>query len=247
VIDASQSYTQAVVYESLRRLGFDEAADCSEHLAYEKVTLAASAARELGAPVPDGASVVAMTGRGGIQVFADELLDMLGNRVRERTSDGASAEDIAVGAARYYMLKYSNNQRIAFDFEEALRTTGETGVYLQYAYVRASGIARKAGAATSTLAAPDGGLPDLDRALVLAMARYPSALRSAVEERSILVFAKYAFELATAFNAFYDNTTPVVRESSHSLKNWRLHLVKAFRLLLGDVLDVLGIPRLERL
>jgi arginyl-tRNA synthetase len=247
VIDASQSYPQQVVYESLRRLGYADAADHSEHMAYEKVSLAAEAARELGAEVPEGASVVAMTGRGGVQVFADELLDLLADKVRERTTDAATAEAIAVGAARYYMLKYSNNQRIAFDFEDALRTTGETGVYLQYAYVRASGIARKAGVAEGEPSIPESGIPALDRALALSMIRYPGVLAAAAQDRSVLTLAKYAFELATAFNAFYDNTTPVVKEEDDSTRAWRIHLVSGFRLVMGDVLDNLGIPRLDRI
>ncbi len=247
VIDATQAYPQQVVYESLRRLGYAEAADRSEHLAYERVSLAADAARELGAEVSDDASVVAMTGRGGIQVFADDLLDRLAERVSTRAQSAEASEQIAAGAARYYMLKYSNNQRIAFDFDEALRTTGETGVYLQYAYVRSGGIVRKlAGSATSS-PPPGTGIPDPDRNLVLAMARYPTVLSTAVADRSVQTVAKYAFDLATAFNAFYDNTTPVVREPEPDLKAWRTGMVGAFRLVMGDVLDVLGIAKLEQI
>ncbi len=252
VIDDRQAYPQQVVYDCMRRMGFVSQADASEHLSYAVVNLSPAAARELGVPVDDKdkGKPVAMSGRGGIQVFADELLDRLEAKVRERTGDDASAAAIAVGAARYYMLKFSNSQIITFDFDEALRTAGETGVYLQYAIVRAGGILRKN--VTNEQAAPSPAPPPdafdaLDRNLVLAIARYPQALESAATERSPQTLAKYAFELATTFNSFYDNTTPIVQEKDEIVAAWRMGLVHAFRLVLSDVLDVLGIPVLERI
>lgn len=200
-----------------------------------------------------------MSGRGGIQVFADDLLDRLEAKVSERTGDHASAAAIAAGAARYYMLKFSNTQIITFDFDEALRTTGETGVYLQYSIVRAAGIIKKASdprppaaqaqapAPAPAAAPPPAVLDPRDRELVLAMARYPRALATAAGERAPQALAKYAFELATAFNAFYDNTTPIVQETDAEVAAWRLGLVHAFKLVLSDALELLGIPVLERI
>lgn len=249
VIDDRQSYPQQVVYECLRRLGFDQAADASRHLAYAVVNLSADAARELGVDVADGQTSVAMSGRGGIQVYADDLLDRLGARLEERMPDRAAADAVAVGAARYYMLKFGNTQPITFDFEEALRTTGETGVYLQYAHVRACGILRRveaAGIAADPAPAPTE-LPSPDRDLVLAMAAYPRVLAKAGAELSAQSVAKYAFELATAFSTFYDNTTPILKEDDHALRAWRAGLVGAARLVLADALGILGIPALERI
>ena len=247
VIDAKQSYLQQVVYDSLRRLGYDQAAERSEHLAYGVVTLTADAARQLGVEVDADASTVAMSGRQGVQVLADDLFDRLAALVAERAASPEAAAAVAAGAARYYLLKFSNNQPIAFDFEEALRTTGETGVYLVYAYVRAGGIVRKLEAAETRPSEPPADPPGLDRALVLKMAQYPRLLAASADLRSVQVVAKYAFELATAFNAFYDNTPPVVSEPDPALRAWRGGLVAAFRLVMADVLDVLGIPALERL
>ena len=250
VIDDRQAYPQQVVYDCLRKMGFEAEADASEHLGYAVVNLSPAAARELGVPVEDESKPVAMSGRGGVQVFADDLLDRVEAKVRERTDDDASASAIAVGAARYYMLKFSNTQTITFDFDEALRTAGETGVYLQYAIVRAGGIVRKVVGESGRQPgpAPLTSEPDArDRALVLALARYPRALETAASERSPQILAKYAFELATSFSSFYDNTTPIVHETDPSVAAWRVGLVHAFRLVLSDVLDVLGIPVLERI
>jgi arginyl-tRNA synthetase len=94
--------------------------------------------------------------------------------------------------------------------------------------------------------APDT-VPDLDRALVLKLAEYPRILASAGQERAIQMLAKYAFELASAFSSFYDNTPPILQEQDAVLRAWRAGLVAAFRLVLADVLDVLGIPIVERI
>jgi arginyl-tRNA synthetase len=246
VIDASQSYPQQVVYEGLRRLGFDRQADASEHLAYGLVSLTPASARAVGVEVADAEKTVAMKGRAGVQVFADDLLDRLETLARERGAEGsASPSAIAVGAARYYMLKFSNQQDIVFDFEDALRTTGETGVYLQYAFVRASGILKRAGTSASAMAPAE--IPEPDRALVLRMADYPRLMATSAVERSPSVLAKFAFELAATFSSFYDNTTPVVAEPDAALKDWRVSLVAAFRGVLGDLLSVLGIPAPEQI
>lgn len=246
VIDASQSYLQQVVYEALRQLGYSEAADRSEHLAYGRVVLSRETAQELGLEVATGTGAVAMSGRSGVQVFADDLLDWLTKRAMEQGADAHTAPAAAVGAARYYMLKYANSQQITFDIDASLRTTGETGVYLQYALVRANGIRRKMGCAPEPAPAPRP-LAELDRNLALRMAAYPAALQTAATTRSVQVLAKYAFDLATAFSAFYDNTPPVVQESDPMVRRWRYGLVGAFALVMADVLRVLGIPAIERL
>jgi arginyl-tRNA synthetase len=249
VIDDRQSYPQQVVYECLRRLGYGGAAQASRHLAYAVVNLSAAAAAELGVEVEPGQSSVAMSGRGGIQVFADDLLDRLTARLSERMADPSAASDVAVGAARYYMLRFGNTQPITFDFDEALRTTGETGVYLQYAHVRACGILRRVAESgiVAVPSAPPDPLPGPDRDLVLAIAAHPRALATAGEELAPQLVAKHAFDLATAFNAFYDNTPPIVQEADIGLRAWRAGLVAAARLVLADALGVLGIPALERI
>lgn len=249
VIDVRQSYPQQVVYECLRRLGYAAQADSSHHLAYGVVNLSAAAARELGVAVDDGQAVVAMSGRGGIQIFADDLLDRLEARLAERTADPAVAAAVASGAARYYMLKFGNTQDIAFDFDDALRTTGESGVYLQYALVRARGILRRlaeSGVGSAPAPAPDE-LADADRGLVLRMLQWPRALDSAAEAVSAQPVAKYAFDLASAFSAFYDNTGPIVQETDGAVQRWRAGLVRAFDALFSDVLDTLGVPQLDRI
>jgi Arginyl-tRNA synthetase len=166
VIDVRQSYTQKVVKEGLRVLGFEREAEASEHFSYEIVALSPKAARQLAerfgeeyrlTPEDEQKPYVEMSGRKGLGVKADDLVEMLLDRSRAEVAsrrekadapDAAStaeqdAKSIAVGALRYFLLKFGRNKVIAFDFDEAVNFEGDTGPYLQYSLVRAGNIFRK--------------------------------------------------------------------------------------------------------
>jgi len=254
VIDVRQSYPQEVVYESLRRLGFVQQADESVHLAYEVVALSAEAARTLGVPVEPGKTTYAFSGRQGIEVKADDLLDLAGRQMtakleeqqaagRGKSADPAIAEALAAGAVRYYLLKFGLNQVIPFDFEDALRHTGDTGVYLQYAYARACNVLQRAGPP------PEAPLPaeilPADKALALCLGRLVGVVEEAAARLAPAILARYAFELATAFSDFYEHTPMLYREEDAALRRLRTRLVAAFRQNLHNTLTLLGIPPLE--
>src|SRR5207302_1916873 len=158
VIDARQSEAQNTVIEALRGLGHNEAADHYTHFSYEMVALTPRCAAELGYTLSDEdktRSYIEVSGRKGFGVKADDLLDQLivsaKNEVDSRHPELSDAErqsiatQIAIGALRYFMLKFTKQSLIAFDFKEALSFEGETGPYAQYAVVRATSIFRKAG------------------------------------------------------------------------------------------------------
>jgi arginyl-tRNA synthetase len=160
VIDARQSEAQNTVIEALRGLGHDEAADRYTHFSYEMVALTPRCAAELGYTLSDedkGRSWIEVSGRKGFGVKADDLLDaLIAAASREvdgrhpelsETDRAAIATQIAIGALRYFMLKFTKPSVIAFDFKEALSFEGDTGPYAQYAVVRASNIFRKGGVA----------------------------------------------------------------------------------------------------
>ena len=157
VIDSRQSYLQDVVVAGLRALDFQKQADASIHFSYEMVALTPRTCVEMGIQLSDEdkkKAYVEVSGRKGLGVKADDLLDKL-----IETALGGScliaipkplppiassvAEMIAVGALRYFMLKFTRNSVIAFDFHEALSFEGETGPYVQYATVRAGNILKK--------------------------------------------------------------------------------------------------------
>jgi arginyl-tRNA synthetase len=263
VIDSRQSYLQDVVVAGLRALGFEKQAEASVHFSYEMVALSPRTCIEMGIELSDEDKkrpYVEVSGRKGLGVKADDLIDKLIEKALEEvTSRHAEdpelqrrgvAEKIAIGALRYFMLKYTRNSVIAFDFAEALSFTGETGVYVQYAAVRASKILGK-------LAERGDALPDfraelsrdaINRQLsderlwqaLLTASKADAAIEQAVSSGEPSHVARYAFQLAQAFSTFYQDF-PVVAESDKEKKTFLLWLTTYFRAQLERTLGVLGI------
>jgi arginyl-tRNA synthetase len=239
VIDARQAYPQRVVQRALRRLHHEREADNSIHLSYEVVALTPAAAAELGVEIEEGHGSVALSGRRGIEVRADDLLDRAITRLSANAWDAESAQVVAAGAVRYYLLKFSLNQIIAFDFDEALRVTGDTGVYLQYAHARAAGILRKVDAGGEPAKAPET-LHPAERELLHTIEAYPRALTETAVALSPSILTTYAFGLASAFSDFYEHTPAMVREDDPAVRGFRRALVAAARATLADALCSLG-------
>jgi arginyl-tRNA synthetase len=192
-------------------------------------------------------------------VKADDLIDKLIEaalaEVEERHQSSPPDErrtvatQIAVGALRYFMLKFTRNSVIAFDFHEALSFEGETGPYVQYAAVRASNILSKLEARGEALPDFNASLtrPVLERQLdedcwqlLLAASKVGSAVDRAISSGEPAHMAKYAFQLAQAFNNFY-HSYPVLQEQNPERRTFLLWMTSYFRDRLLDTLDILGI------
>jgi arginyl-tRNA synthetase len=269
VIDSRQMYLQALLSQALRTLGHPEQADNSVHFSYEMVALSHKTARELGYE-PDDAEAprkpfVEVSGRKGLGVKVDDLLDLLTDKAAkevaarnpEFSADECrrAASQIAVAAIRYFMLKFSRGKLIVFDIEEALSFEGETGPYLQYAAVRAQNILTKLkdregidepevlrrldGLAADELETHDGDLYDL-WAVVLEASRLDDIVEQVVRSLEFSALAKYAFGLAQLFSAFY-HKYPIVNEEQADRKLWRAAGVAYFRSQLTKALDLMGI------
>jgi len=145
VIDTRQSYPQEVVKKGVAAISPERGEKASVHLAYEMVALSPAAAEELGFQLSDedrSKPFIEMSGRKGLGVKADDLIDRLEANalveVESRHPDAADEEkkhiahQIAVGALRYFLLKFTRNTVIVFDFAEALSFDGETGLFCQY-------------------------------------------------------------------------------------------------------------------
>jgi arginyl-tRNA synthetase len=158
VIDARQAEAQNTVIEALRGLGHNEAADRYTHFSYEMVALTPRCAAELGYQLSEEDKArpwIEVSGRKGFGVKADDLMDALIASARKEVDSrhpeliaaerAEIATKIAIGALRFFMLKYTKPSVIAFDFKDALSFEGETGPYAQYAVVRATNIFRKGG------------------------------------------------------------------------------------------------------
>jgi arginyl-tRNA synthetase len=263
VIDSRQSYLQDVVVAGLRALGFEKQAEASVHFSYEMVALSPRTCIEMGIELSDEDKkkpYVEVSGRKGLGVKADDLIDKLIEKALEEvTSRHAEdpepqrrrvAEKIAIGALRYFMLKYTRNSVIAFDFAEALSFTGETGVYVQYAAVRATKILGKLEERGETL--PDFRTELTRNAIarqladerlwqaVLTASKADAAIEQAVTSGEPSHVARYAFQLAQAFSTFYQDF-PVVTETDKEKKTFLLWTTTYFRAQLEHTLGVLGI------
>ncbi len=257
VIDVRQSYLQQVVYESLRRLGYVEQAENSQHLGYEVVTLSARTAASLGVDTSDKREFYPMSGRKGIEIKADDLINAAITRMLEvRRQDGKeitqeTAAALAASAIRYFMIRFSLQQIIALDIDEALRPNGDTGVYLQYAYTRANSIQRRLQDAGDELPERLEQLPaQLEQSeweLLRHIDTYPRQLAEASEKTAPNMLASYAYELAAHFSEFYEHTPPIVKETDEAVKAFRALLVQATTQTMNNVLRILGFEPQERI
>jgi arginyl-tRNA synthetase len=258
VVDVRQSYLQQVVYESLRRLGYTEQADNSKHLGYEVVTLSRATAASLGVDISDGREFYPMSGRKGIEIKADDLINAAIQRMREvrRQDDKPEITDeiaavLAASAIRYFMIRFGLQQIIVLDMDEVLRPNGDTGVYLQYAYARANSIERRLHESGYEIPADLEQLPkQLEQSeweLLRHIDAYPRKLAEAAEHCSPSVLAAYAYDLAAHFSDFYEHTPPIVKESNEQVKAFRARLVQATVQTMNNVLRVLGFEPLERI
>jgi arginyl-tRNA synthetase len=251
VIDVRQSYLQQVLYESLRRLGFTEQANNSIHLAYEVVTLSAPTAARLGVDTSDGRDFYPMSGRKGIEIKADDLINAAMERMLETKPDlpPETAARLAASAIRYFMIRYNLQQVIALDMDEALRPNGDTGVYLQYAYARANSILRKlAGEGYRTperLETLPEQLEQSEWDLLRHIDAYPRSLAEASDKLAPYMLASYVYDLAAHFSDFYEHTSPILRETNEQVKAFRSSLVRATVQTMDNALRVLGFVPLE--
>jgi arginyl-tRNA synthetase len=278
VIDSRQAYPQQVVQQGIRALGYTEQADRLKHFSYNVVALTPRCAQELGYEIPPEDAkkpYVEVSGRKGQGVKADDLIDRLiaGARkeVDERHADtseperAAIANAIAVGALRYFLLRFTRSTVIAFDFKDALSFEGETGPYVQYAVVRVNGIVRKGteadpnfGAANAAnLKRIESGQIDVAKFLasgtgddlwdlVLLAGSLDSRTGTAVGAQEPAFLARYAFELAQAFNVFY-HKHHILSEENAEKRAFLLRLTSLVREQLITTLGLLGITAPEKM
>jgi arginyl-tRNA synthetase len=261
VIDARQSDPQNTVIEALRLLGYADQAEHYTHFSYEMVALTPRCAMELGYEVSaedQQRAYIEVSGRKGFGVKADDLMDRLitastgevDTRHPELTAEERAAigRQIAIGALRYFMLKFTKQSVIAFDFKEALAFEGETGPYAQYAVVRASNIFRKAGVDPEQALATG---VDYERyfaeesgteiwELWLLAGKTSFVVEQCIATTEPAFAAKHAFQLAQLFNNFY-HRHHILTEADEGRKKFLLATAAVVRRELIKVLGVMGI------
>jgi arginyl-tRNA synthetase len=267
VIDARQSEAQNTVIEALRELGHGEAADRYTHFSYEMVALTPRCAAELGYTLSDEDKArpwIEVSGRKGFGVKADDLLDALiasaGKEVDARHPELSEVErasiamQIAIGALRYFMLKFTKPSVIAFDFKDALSFEGDTGPYAQYAAVRASNIFRKGGLDPESFCRDAAGRVATEGfaqfltgesgndiwELWLAAAKTSYIVGQCIATTEPAYLAKHAFQLAQLFNTFY-HRYPILSEADEGRRKFLLATTAVVRRELIRVLAAMGI------
>jgi arginyl-tRNA synthetase len=267
VIDARQSEAQNAVIEALRGLGYNDRADHFTHFSYEMVALTPRCAAELGYELSEDERArpyIEVSGRRGFGVKADDLIDkLIASAKKEVDSRHAEldkseregiAKQIAIGALRYFMLKYTKQSVIAFDFKDALSFEGETGPYAQYAVVRASNIFRKGGMHPDRFAADLSSAisaNDLTKYLTgtennelwelwLAASKTGYIVDQCIATTEPAYLAKHVFQLAQLFNTFY-HRHPILAEADEQKKRFLLATTAVVRRELIRALQVMGI------
>jgi arginyl-tRNA synthetase len=268
VIDTRQAYVQDVVAQGLRGLGHAEAAENSIHLSYERVVLTPRCAAEMGYELSAEdvkSAYVEVSGRKGLGVKADDLIDRLEaaalGEVQQRHAEMSAEEQkqtahaIAVGALRFFLLKFTRNAIIAFDFKDALSFEGETGPYCQYAVVRIRGIRRKGAEAGATRIAvtPETAqkiLADAEGSglweVLLAAGSLDYGVDAAIVAQEPAFVAKYAFQLAQAFNNFY-HKHHILSEADEQKRAFLVGLTELVEAQLVRALDLMGIEAPEKM
>jgi arginyl-tRNA synthetase len=281
VIDSRQSYPQEIVKKGVAAIVPDFGEEASVHLSYEMVALSPAACADLGIQVSSEDQkkpYIEMSGRKGLGVKADDLIDRLESdalaEVKARHPDlreneqRDTAHAIAVGALRYFLLKFTRNSVIAFDFKEALSFEGETGPYCQYSAVRANSIFRKlearegiqtdsatgGGSSASAFAATNDQVNEILKgetgdeiwSLLMLSARLSEAISQAAASAEPAILAKYTFNLAKSFNLFYHRHR-IIAEEDMTRRTVLIFVATYTRNQLTAALATLGISVPERM
>lgn len=253
IIDSRQARLQRIVSEVLSQIAGGHAGQYL-HLGYEAVTISSDTARALGIDIGDK-EFMHMSGRKGIYVNADFVLDKLLTKayeeVKSRNPDFSeeqlreTAEEIAISALRYNMIKQDLDKIITFDIKESLSLEGDTGPYLQYAYARSQRILEKYGQEISP-ARYELLQHESEIGVIKEISKLDLVIEEAARSLSPKTVARYAYSLATTFNLFYEKV-PVLKEANGDIRMARLALVKSFGIVLRNALQVLGLTALERM
>lgn len=266
VIDVRQSYLQNIISQILTPVSPPDHQRQFMHFSYEMVALTPRCVEEMGFVISEeqkAKSFVEVSGRKGIAIKGDDLLAQLTEKslaeVRSRHPElevskaRAIAADIAIGALRYFMIKFSANSVIAFDFKDALAFEGDTGPYLQYSLVRINSILRKLADSGAVLEFNDANTSVLDdneyhitHDLLLELSLMEIQVETAIMNHELSFIANYTYSLCQKFNHYY-HLFPIVAEKDMPKKLLRRQVILLVKEKLASLLEILGIPIPERM
>jgi len=246
VIDSRQSRLQKIITTLMSH--FKSSKNSYVHLGYESVTLSSDTAKTLG--IDTQGKSAQMSGRKGLYVNVDSMIDILENKTYEETKkrnltlDESAirkiAHDVAIGTIRYEMIKQDLDKIITFDISKSMSLEGDTSPYIQYTHARSSGILAKAGFDPNFETSFELLENPFEISLIKEIGKFELNVIDAANNLSPKVIARYCHILSVAFNAFYEHVK-VLDDKNESLKNERLCLVLSFKLTIQKALGLLGI------
>lgn len=252
VIDNRQTRLQKIIKEILNK--FESNSNRYMHLGYGPVLLSNRTAKDLGMESEDQKSVQ-MSGRKGVFVDADFVLDTLYRKAKEETIKRNSeitgkdlertSEEIAISAMRYSLIKNDLEKELKFDMIDSLSLDGNSGPYLQYAYARCCRLIEKS--KTNSFSGDASILTDpIEYRLIKHLSKYAISIEDTINNMEPKLIALYAYELATMFNLFYEKL-PILKGSDAEISRARVSLVEAIRKILKIFISFVGITPLERM
>ena len=251
IVDNRQNRLQLIIREILSRL---EQASGYLHLSYAPVTLSSKTANNAGFEIGNR-NYVQMSGRSGLFVDADYVLDLLHEKAKSEIKKRNAAmedeevdhisEQIAVSAIRYNLIKYDLDKAINFDIDDSLSLAGNSGPYVQYAHARAINVVKKS-KSIAFLANAELLTNDLEVSLIRQLSKFEIMILETVKNVNPKLVAQYLYELADLFNTYYEKT-PIMREKDLDISIARIGLTKATQLILAESLHLLGMVPLDKM
>ena len=252
VIDSRQSRLQNIITHLMSDFKSNE--NAYVHLGYESVTLSSDTAQTLG--IDTHGKSTQMSGRKGLYVNADSIIELLEKKTFEETKKRHSdldekiihkiANDVAIGTIRYEMIKQDLDKIITFDLTKSMSLEGNTAPYIQYSHARSSRILEKAGFEPNFDTSFEILKNEFEISFIKQIGKFDLEIIDAVNNLSPKVIAKYCYNLAVAFNAFYEHVK-VLDGKDDALVNSRLCLVSSFKSTILNALGLLGISSPDRM
>lgn len=266
VIGIRQSYLQNIISQVLNSLGPENLGGHFIHFSYEMVALTPRCVREMGFVISaddEKKNYVDVSGRKGIAIKAEELISKLTEKTLEEVTkrhpqmkpDKAQkiASEIAIGALRYFMIKFNSKSVIAFDFKDALAFEGDTGPYLQYTLVRIKSILKKLGESEMSFEPKELDILILEEReldifyeILLHISMLDSQIEFAIDNHEISGIANYTYSICQKFNQYY-HFFPIIAEKRIPVRHLRISLILLVREKLESLLHIMGIPVPERM
>lgn len=253
-IDIRQAFPQEIVKNSLEVLGFKKEAENFKHIAYGIVSLNPRTARELGIELEAGKNQYAMSGRDGMVVLADDLLNLIEAKLKQKHKDAPDPRKIAAAAIKYLMLTHNTYSDIVFSYDKALDIYGNSGPYLQYTYARCGSVLRKANkmfpdfsTEKSIESYKELRLSEQEISIMRWLIHFPEVILEAGKSYAPNLLCNYLYELCSRFNTFY-NKRPIIESKKGPISsNFRLLLTAATFQILENGLKLLGIERIKKM